>query len=349
MELQRGENPAAVGHAEDILRVAPMNITAHLVRSFGLANMGEYDRARQELDALLKYDPKLNDAHFQLGRMDVMQKRYPEAEAEFAVLQKANDPRGFTGLLDSKVTQGRADEAMRMVQDALAKSPNNAGLENMLATLQYNTGHYTDAVAEYKQMLQQSPNAAAGDREVWYLRMGEALRRSGDLNGAITAFNDASRAAPKDTAPRLEIAMLFDATGRKDEARKAYEEILKDQPDNPIALNNLAYFDADNDRDLDKALSYAQLAQKKSPHDVNISDTLGLIYFKKGLVEESSRLFADLVNRAPNNATYHLHLAMALYKKGDKLQARRELEAASKNRPTARDQEQIKDLMSKIG
>ena len=51
----------------------------------------------------------------------------------------------------------------------------------------------------------------------------------------------------------------------------------------------------------------------------------------------------------PNNPTFHLHLAMALYKKGDKPQARRELDAARKNRPTNREQDQIKDLMSKIG
>jgi len=44
-----------------------------------------------------------------------------------------------------------------------------------------------------------------------------------------------------------------------------------------------------------------------------------------------------------------LHLAMALLKKGDKPQARHELDAARRNRPTNREQDQIKDLMSKIG
>ncbi len=125
--------------------------------------------------------------------------------------------------------------------------------------------------------------------------------------------------------------------------------MLKIQPDNPVALNNIAYTSADNDKDLDQALSYAQLAQKKSPNDLNIEDTIGLIYYKKGVYDESSRLFSELVSKAPDKATFHLHLAMALYKKGNKPQARRELDAARRYSPSTREQEQIKDLMSKIG
>jgi tetratricopeptide (TPR) repeat protein len=349
MQLQRGENPMAVQNAELVLRVAPLNITAHLIRTMGLANLGEHDKARKELDAILKYQPKSSDARFQLARLDLMEKKYPEAEAEFSELMKMNDSRGFSGMLDSKVRQGRTDEAIQMVQGGLAKMPNNPGLLNALAALELGQGKFAESAGVFRKLLDQNPNAELGVREMWALRMGESLRRTGDANGAVAAFNQAAQIAPKDTRPHLEIAMMLESEGKGEEARKAYEDVLKVQPDDPVALNNLAYYNADNDRDLDTALSYAQRAQKKNPQNLNIEDTIGLIYYKKNLLDESSRLFAELVSKMPNNPTFHLHLAMALYKKGDKPQARRELDAARKNRPTNREQDQIKDLMSKIG
>jgi Flp pilus assembly protein TadD len=227
--------------------------------------------------------------------------------------------------------------------------PNNPGLLNALANLEFGQGKYADAAGVFHKLVDQNPNAEMNVREMWVLRRGECLRRSGDNNGALAAFNQATQIAPKDTKPRLEIAMLLESQGKADEARKAYEDVLKVQPDDPVALNNLAYYDADNDKDLDTALSYAQRAQKQSPQNLNIEDTIGLIYYKKNLLDESSRLFTELVTKVPNNPTFHLHLAMALYKKGDKPQARRELDAARRNRPTNREQDQIKDLMSKIG
>jgi tetratricopeptide (TPR) repeat protein len=314
-----------------------------------MVNMGEYDKARKELDAILKYQPRSTDARFQIARIDMLQKKYPEAEAEFTELMKLNDPRGFSGLLDSKVRQGRIEEAIQMIQKELDKTPNNPGLLNALANLDFGSGKFADAAGVFRKLVDQNPNAEVATREMWMLRMGECMRRGGDINGALAAFNQASQIAPKDTKPRLEVAMLLDSTGKPEEARKTYEDILKLEPDDPVALNNLAYYNADHDKDLDTALSYAQRAQKKNPQDLNIEDTIGLIYYKKDLLDESSRLFTELVTKAPNSATFHLHLAMALLKKGDKPQARHELDAARRNRPTNREQDQIKDLMSKIG
>jgi tetratricopeptide (TPR) repeat protein len=349
MQLQRGENPKAVENAEAILRVAPLNIAAHLIRTMGLANMGEHDKARKELEAILRYQPKSTDARFQIARLDLIEKKYPQAEQGFAELLKMNDPRGFNGLLDSKVRQGRTDEAIQMVQGALRQTPNNPALLNALANLEFGQGKFADAAGVFRKLVDQNPNADSGVRELWALRMGECLRRTGDGNGAVAAFNQAGQIAPKDTKPRLEMAMMLESEGKGEEARKAYEDVLKVQPDDPVALNNLAYYNADNDKDLDRALSYAQRAQKQNPQNLNIEDTIGLIYYKKNLLDESSRLFTELVNKVPSNATFHLHLAMALYKKGDKPQARRELDAARRNRPNSREQDQIKDLMSKIG
>jgi hypothetical protein len=60
-------------------------------------------------------------------------------------------------------------------------------------------------------------------------------------------------------------------------------------------------------------------------------------------------MLRDLVTRTPDNPTFRLHLALALYQKGDRPQARKELEIALRNKPSDRDQGKIKQLLAKVG
>jgi len=125
--------------------------------------------------------------------------------------------------------------------------------------------------------------------------------------------------------------------------------VLKLDPENVQALNNLAYIKAEEGLDLDQALGLVQRAILHAPNDPNISDTLGLIYIRKKLTTQAVVLLQGLVTRVPDNAAYRLHLAMALYDKGEKMQAKKELEAAQKYRPTAAELVKIRELAARIG
>jgi Flp pilus assembly protein TadD len=182
-----------------------------------------------------------------------------------------------------------------------------------------------------------------------YVRLGESKENNHDVNGAVEAFKKAREIDPANYLPLLELALLYNRAGRDEEARTAYEEVIKLQPDNVEALNNLAYLKADQGVDLDQALAYAQRAQQKRPNDPNVVDTLALIYIHKNLTDDSLRMLRDLVTKTPNNPTFHLHLALALYQKGDRPQAKKELETAMRNKPSDREQGKIKELLAKVG
>jgi Flp pilus assembly protein TadD len=145
------------------------------------------------------------------------------------------------------------------------------------------------------------------------------------------------------------LAVLLDSTGRQAEARATYEQILKLQPDNPIALNNLAYMMAETGGDLDQALTLAQRARQKMPQDPNVADTLGWIYIKKNLSDNAIGIFRELVIQQPGNSTYRFHLGMALYQKGDKPSARKELQAALQSKPSPAEAAKIRELLAKVG
>jgi len=347
LELRRGDTPQAIQHAAEVLALDKNNLTAKLVRTLGLMSVGDYDQSRSELNELVKSDPRSNDVRFQMGRLNYLQRRYPEAEADFQMLADAKDPRGLNGIIECKVARGQYDDAIRLVQAEVAKAPDNLGYRMVLASLDTAVKKYPEAIHEFQTVIDKSDKSP--DLPALYLRMGEAKRMSGDTNGAIAIFNKARDLSPKDPIPLLQLALVYEFTGRGDEARKMYEQVLKLQPDNTVALNNIAYAKADEGVDLDTALNFAERARNKKPDDPNVLDTVSLIFLKKNLTDDGLRLLRELVTRVPNNPTYHLHFALGLYQKGDKAEAKRELQTAMRFNPTGREQQKIRELMAKIG
>jgi len=72
------------------------------------------------------------------------------------------------------------------------------------------------------------------------------------------------------------LGVAYDATGRKKEAAELYEASLKINGQNPVVLNNLAYYIAQNGGDLDKALTFAQRARQASPNKLSYADTVAI-------------------------------------------------------------------------
>jgi hypothetical protein len=125
--------------------------------------------------------------------------------------------------------------------------------------------------------------------------------------------------------------------------------ILALAPDNPVALNNMAYLLAGSPSSLDTALTLAQRAIGRAPGNPTIMDTLGWIYLKKNLSDNAIQIYQELAGRFPAEATWRYHLAMALFQKGDKPQARRELRTALRNHPTKAEETKIRNLLSQLG
>ncbi len=179
-------------------------------------------------------------------------------------------------------------------------------------------------------------------------RLGETERRKGDLSLSIESFRRCSQAVPSDTNCLLQLGLLMDGAGKRDQAKPIYEQILKLEPDHPVALNNLAFIKAEEGVDLDQALTMAQRARQKLPNSAQVADTLGWIYIKKNLSDDAVQIFHDLIVKDPKNSTFHYHYAMALMQKGDRPSAKRELETAMKDNPSKDEQDKIHELLQKI-
>ncbi|HEY4362536.1 MAG TPA: tetratricopeptide repeat protein [Bryobacteraceae bacterium] len=343
--LAQGDNGKALKAAEDTLGYSKDNLSAHLVRSSALLGIGDEAKAREELDFITKAFPQNVEARYQVGFLAWRQHDLKKAEQVFGELYKAYpaDRRGLVGVVETLASEGRMPDAIKEMQKAVTADPSRRDLKLALANLEVRDEKYEQAIQSYQELLQTEPKSAD-----LLFKVAETYRRKGDINQAINGFRQCSQAAPTDTSCLLQLGLLMDGTGRRDQAQPVYEQILKIQPDNSVALNNLAYMKAESGQDLDTALQMAQRARQKVPNSPDIADTLGWIYIKKNLSEDAVRVFKDLVVQQPANPAYHYHFGMALLQKGDKSSAKREFETAMKNNPNKDDGAKIKQLLQSL-
>jgi tetratricopeptide (TPR) repeat protein len=335
----------ALKASDEIIALDRNNLRGHLARSSAFLGMGDRDKAREELAFIGKTYPDNTEAKLQVAGLALYEKDYKRAEGIFNELYKANpaDNRGLAGFAEALAGEGRMQDAIREVQKASDKEPQRMDLKLFVANLDVRDGHFDDAIKIYQMLLEKQPKSSALLRA-----LAETQRRKGDLNGAIDNFRRCSQEAPNDTTCLMLLGLLMEGTGKHDQAKPIYEQILKIRPDDALALNNLAFAKAEEGVDLDQALTMAQRAVQKAPGNSRIADTLGWIYIKKSLTDDAVRVFRDLVVKEPNNYQFHYHYGMALLQKGDKPSARRELETALKDNPSRDDKTKIQDLLQKI-
>ena len=344
LALARGDAAPALQAATEVLSEDFTSLEARLIRASALVKMAEPEKAREELATLLRMYPGSNDARAQLAELDFEEHRYQAAEKGFRALLQANDGRGAPGLLRAEIAQGQFQTAVQFASEQVKRWPERADSRLALAETLIAAGSYTAAAAQFQVLIDKDPKST-----VLYLQMGEAKLRGSDTGGALAAFQTAHELAASDTRPVLDLALLYDRTGRSEQARKEYENVIQLQPENATALNNLAYLEAEAGVDLDQALAHAQRARRNLPGDLDVEDTLALVYVRKNLTNDGLRMLRDLVTRRPDSAPFHLHLALALYQKGERGLAKRELDIALRHQPSAKEQNTIRELLAKVG
>lgn len=103
------------------------------------------------------------------------------------------------------------------------------------------------------------------------------------------------------------------------------EPVVKRNPNNAAALNNLAYAYQQNKDP--RALATAEQAYKLAANNPGVMDTLGWLLVEQGNVARGVPLLQKASSMAPDASEMRYHLAVGLSKSGDKAGARKELDA----------------------
>ena len=154
----------------------------------------------------------------------------------------------------------------------------------------------------------------------------------GRVDEAVEGLERAAELDPTRAQPHFHLGTIHQQLGRIDEARRAYARALEIDPGFALAANNLAWLEAEEGGDLDRALLLAERAREALPNDPHVLDTLGWVYFRRGQFARAVQVLERSVRAEPGNADRQYHLGRSYYEDG-----RHEAAAAALERSLALD------------
>jgi tetratricopeptide (TPR) repeat protein len=135
---------------------------------------------------------------------------------------------------------------------------------------------------------------------------------------AVVEYEKVIKKDPQSTGTHMLLGILYDLKQDHKKANDYYKKVLDINKNFAPAANNLAWNYMEHGGDLDVAVSLAQKAREILPDDPHVADTLGWIYYKKGVYATAIGILKESSEKFQNrNATVLYHLGMAHYRQGN--------------------------------
>ncbi len=316
VELLTKDPQAALDHFRELLKEAPQDAQIHA----GLAGchlaLGEELLGRQELEKVVELSPENTTARIQLARLYLKDKDEETALSRLQPLAEMNapPPQGIEMLLSLLLKKKKVEEAHKVIDPLVERFPQNPIYATQKAVLEARTNHLDKGIAILEKQVEANPKS---------VQLLSALSR------------------------------LYEWAHRGKEVVATYERILKLQPDNALAANNLAYRLAEMGQQMERAASLAKGLAERYPKDANVADTYAWVLFKQGKAKEARAILGKALEgkeakEIPPIVRYH-EAAIALAA-GDREAARRAIAQclAAKPNPKAGWLKDAKALEAKL-
>lgn len=321
-----GDAKAAVQLASELVNEAPENAAVHAAQGRALAAAGQQEESVRVLSAAVRRWPRSAGIRYELART-LAANGQNQAAVDAARTVLDIEPRHLAAIeLLARLAIQRSDwtEAQRRSTELLQAAPMQAQAQILAGDLLLARKDYPAAAGAYRKAGTMTTDPTTALREF------EALRQGG-LPQPLQALEGRVAKSPNDIRARIMLADAQQKLGLVDAAAASYEQALKLQPDNAVALNNLAWFR--HERGDASALDLARRAHERAPKSLEITDTYAWILVERGQLAEGLKLLAPIAGpSAPPEV--RLHYAVALARSGEKGQAQAIVESVSKLPPS---------------
>lgn len=311
--------------------------------------------AAQSAAAALPTEPRILDA---LGRSQQAAGDSNQALATFGKLAELMPQSPLPAWRTANVQLANRDQegAIQSLRRAITLQPEFLEGQRALVGLYMNDKRQDEAQALARKMQTQRPKEDVGyvteadiqaagknwDKAAAVLRSGQKQANSTLLSIKLhTVLLAAGKRPEADQLAQQwqkehpkDIAFVFylgdKALERKDlnAAEQYYTTVLKQQPDNALALNNLAWVSGQLKRD--NAIGYAERANTLMPEQPSFMDTLATLRADKGEFAKALELQNRALALQPQNALLKLNLAKIQLRAGKTDLARQSLDDLSK-------------------
>ncbi len=281
---------------------------------------GQHAQALDSLQKLALLRPLEADIPMRMARSSLaMGQKEPALNAVRKALALAPGREDALLLASALLLDRRAfDEARKLAQAVQQRQP-GAGLGFKLegdALLE--EGKAADAVAQYERAYALQRIGPV------MIALHRALHAAGKPDAADQRMRDWLGQHATDQPTRLYYASHLLQQSRFSAARHEYETILQRDPDNVLALNDLAW--ALLQAKEGDALPPAERAYRLAPRNPAVADTLAWVLAERGSAARALPLLKKALETAPAASDIRLHYAHVLFRSGDKRAARGQCE-----------------------
>ena len=312
-----------------------IRLKTYLTRGTAQLQLKNNAAARKDFESARDTNPNSPLVYDSLALVSLAENKPQDAVNLFETALKidATNFDALNGLLNIYARTQELDKAHARIDQALSAYPNNASLHFLKAQVYGAQRNPQSAEAELNRALELDPNYLAA-----YYSLASLYINTKQEDRAIAEYQKVVARRPENATAYTMIGMLEDQRKNFDAAADNYRKALEKDPNSLVAANNLAWLYAVTGKgNLDEAVRLAQGVVQRHPNVAGFVDTLGWVYYKKNLNSAAvdqlrqavtiNEADARKANVSPS-ATYHYHLGMALKVKGDREEARRQLEAA---------------------
>ena len=343
--LGKGNRDRAIQSAQDALDIERDNPQAQFALSRALLANADASQAAPHVDRLSKAFPESPEIRTQVGTLALLKKNPKAARDAFehALAVDPHETEALASMTRLDLQSGKGDAARARIEARLKTTSDDPQLL-ILAALTY--GALKDKPSA-ERVLQQALAVDPANLHVYAL-LAQLYASENRLDDARHEFERATELRPDSVGARTMVALILDLQHKPAEARAAYEKVLNYDPRAAVAANNLAWIYADAGENLDRALQLAQTAKTALPDDPQVADTLGWVYYKKGLSSLAIGPLEESVAAAPQTATFAYHLGLAYAQAGDGAEARKSFDRALALQPAAAEATQIRAALTSL-
>ena len=323
LQINAGSAADAVPLMLKIVEENPRHLEARLLLLYGLMAVGDLPQATQQMNVLLQANPNSATIQTAAGMLASVKQDTAGARAAYGRALQA-DPRSYqalAGLLTAEMQGKQFGSAKALIEKQLALTPNDPNVLMMSAQTYSALGDAFAMEKALKKTVEVDPQSLDA-----YAMLGKMYYQQGRLDLARRELETYVNRSPHSVSGNTMLGTILELQGRKDDAKARYNKALQTDPRAAVAANNLAWIDANNNGNLDVALQLAQTAKAQLPNRHEVDDTLGYIYYKKGLSSMAIESLSASTTRQPDNPSYNYHLALAYHQSGNKAEAKKYLE-----------------------
>lgn len=345
LQINNGMPADAVPLVLKIVNEQPQNLDARLLLLYGLIAVNDLPQATTQVKVLLTQAPDSATVQTAAGMLATLKRDSDGAKQAYSRALAA-DPRSYqalAGLLMAELSSKQFGSAKALIEKQLAAMPTDANVLLMAAQTYNAIGDADGSEKALKKTVEIDPQSLQA-----YAMLGRMYYQQGRLDLARHELEGFVTRAPQSVPANTMLGTILELQGKQDEAKARYRQALQVDPRSAVAANNLAWLSASSNDNLDVALQLAQTAKAQLPDRHEIDDTLGFIYYKKGLSSLAIESLSASTKQQPDNPSYNYHLALALHQNGDNDGARRLLEKALKTNTNFAGADEARKLLESI-